>query len=36
MLYLFDTPHHELDGVRLEIAPTKPAALALYLAVQDD
>lgn len=36
MLRLFDTPHHELDGVRLEIAPTKPAALALFLAVQGD
>jgi DNA-binding SARP family transcriptional activator len=36
MLYLFNTPHHELNGVRLEIAPTKPAALALFLAVQGD
>ncbi len=36
MLRLFDTPRYELDGVRLEIAPTKPAALALFLAVQGD
>lgn len=36
MLRMFDTPHHELDGVPLEIAPTKPAALALFLAVWGD
>ena len=36
MLRLFDIPHHELDGVRFDIAPTKPAALALFLAVQGD
>jgi DNA-binding SARP family transcriptional activator len=36
MLRLFDTPQYELDGEQLEIAPTKPAALALFLAVQGD
>jgi DNA-binding SARP family transcriptional activator/Flp pilus assembly protein TadD len=36
MLRLFDTPQHESDGVQLGIAPTKPAALALFLAVQGD
>jgi DNA-binding SARP family transcriptional activator/tetratricopeptide (TPR) repeat protein len=36
MLRLFDTPHFELDDVRLAIAPTKPSALMLYLAVQGD
>ncbi len=36
MLRLFGTPQYELNGVQLEIAPTKPAALALFLAVQGD
>jgi DNA-binding SARP family transcriptional activator/tetratricopeptide (TPR) repeat protein len=36
MLRLFDIPQHESDGVQLEIAPTKPAALALFLAIQGD
>ncbi len=36
MLRLFDTPHLEFEGSYVKIAPTKPAALALYLAVQGD
>jgi DNA-binding SARP family transcriptional activator len=36
LLRLLDTPHLELDGTRLAIAPTKPSALMLYLALQGD
>ena len=36
LLCLLDTPHLEFEGQRLEIAPTKPAALMLYLAAQGD
>lgn len=35
-LRLLDTPHLEHEGNRLEVLPTKPAALLLYLAVQGD
>lgn len=36
MLHLLGPPHLDDEGRRLEIAPSKPAALALYLAVHGD
>ncbi len=36
LLHLLDTPHLEIKGQRLDIMPTKPSALMLYLAAQGD